>query len=628
MAGGIQTETVTTKIPARMDRLPWTRWHWLIVVSLGTVWILDGLEVTIKGAVGASLQDSIGFSTVQVAGSASIYLFGAISGALFWGYLTDRFGRKKLFIITLLVYMLGVTGTTLAGMFEVGFLTPYVWFAIFRFITGFGIGGEYSAINSAIDELIPARVRGWVDLVINGSYWLGTIVGASLGFVFLNTLPSGLAWRISFGLGGFLAIGLLLLRLYVPESPRWLMVHGREEEAEETVREIEEDVADYADLDELEEPDDDEAIELRERESVGFVTIARTLFGVYPRRSIAGGSIMLTQAFLYNAIFFTYGLMVTTFFGISPKIVPLFLIPFAAGNFLGPLVLGKFFDTIGRKVMIPLTFAVAGVCTIITGFLFWQGWIGNAIWMTVAWVVIFFFASAGASAGYLTISETFPLEIRAMAIAFFYALATGIGGVGGPYLYGILIASERRVEIFYGYAIGGGLMLFGALMHRLFGVEAAQESLEDVAQPLSAKDAEEERGEGDGPDEQAADEPTGRERDEVDEVGDEERERERGRPYGFRPSTTGGFWTMTGLPEQDSWLDSEIEALARALVEDGPAARQELRSRVRARYWGPGRFSSALREAERAGLVRRDGGRYEASDGAREAVGEPERSRG
>jgi MFS family permease/peptidoglycan hydrolase-like protein with peptidoglycan-binding domain len=484
----IAAETIRTTIPARLDRLPWSRWHWLIVFSLGTVWVLDGLEVTIKGAVGASLKDSIGFSTVEVAGSASIYLFGAISGALVWGYLTDRFGRQLMFILTISTYMVGVLGTTLAGLIHVG-ISAYVWFAIFRFITGFGIGGEYAAVNSAIDELMPARVRGWVALTINGSYWIGTVVGASLGFVFLQTLPSDLGWRLAFGIGGFLALGILLLRLFVPESPRWLITHGREEEAERSIEEIERRVREDDGVDELSEPSDDEALELRERESIGFITLARTVFGLYPRRALSGFSILVTQAFLYNAIFFTYGLMLTTFFGVSSTYVPLFLIPFAIGNFLGPLLLGPLFESLGRKVMIPATFWIAGALTILTGFLFWEQTLGNQYWMTVAWVVIFFFASAGASSGYLTVSETFPLEIRALAIAFFYAIGTAAGGIAGPYLYGALIATEARVNMFYGYLIGGGLMILGGVIHRIFGVEAAQKSLEEVALPLSAEEA-------------------------------------------------------------------------------------------------------------------------------------------
>ena len=488
----VTQKTVETKIPARMDRLPWTRWHWFVVFSLGIVWILDGLEVTIKGAVGPSLRESLNFTTVGVAGTASIYLLGAVSGALVWGYLTDRFGRQKIFIATIIVYIIGVTGTALTGLFAfTGEGYEYVWFAIFRFITGAGIGGEYAAINSTIHELIPARVRGWVDLAINGSYWIGTAVGAVLGALYLNIFPPDVAFRVAFGMGLILGLGILALRFFVPESPRWLMTHGYEDQAEETVRQIERDVMDKADLDELPEPDDEDAITLRERRSIGFVELGRTLFKLYPQRSVAGGMLLLTQAFLYNAIFFTFGLMLTTFFGVANADVGWFLIPFAVGNFLGPLLLGRFFDTVGRKTMIPLTFLTAGGLTVLAGLLFATGVIGSAWLMTLFWVGIFFFASAGASAGYLTVSETFPLEVRAMAIAFFYATATFIGGVFGPILFGALISGEQRWTVFWGYLVGAALMATGGLVHRRYGVEAAQMGLESVTMPLSAQEAEE-----------------------------------------------------------------------------------------------------------------------------------------
>ncbi len=498
------TDTVESDIPQRMDRLPWTRWHWLIIASLGTVWILDGLEVTIKGAVGASLKDSIGFSTVQVAGSASIYILGAISGALFWGYLTDRFGRKKLFLVTLGVYLVGVAITATAGLWVSGSLV-YWWFAVGRFLTGTGIGGEYSAINSAIDELIPARVRGTVDLAVNGSYWLGAAVAAALGYLYLSDLPSGLGWRLAFATGGFVGIAILMMRLLVPESPRWLMIHGRTDEAEEVMSGIEAKVAKHVDGD-LPEPGGD-PLEIRTRESTGFVEIARTVFKVYPRRTVVGFALMTSQAFLYNALFFTYGLMLTTFYGVSAASVGLFLLPFAAGNFLGPIVLGPFFDRVGRRPMIASTFVIGGVAAVIVGWLFQADVLGT--WtQTIAWVVIFFFASAGASAGYLTVSETFPLEIRAMVIAFFYAIGTGVSGIIGPWLFGQLISSESRMNVFYGYAGAGAIMVVAGIIHGTMGVRAEGQALEDVAAPLSAEEADEQQDEDDGRDEgEPRDEP-------------------------------------------------------------------------------------------------------------------------
>ncbi len=485
----VTEKRVTTKIPARLDRLPWSHWHWYIVAALGTVWILDGLEVTMKGTVGPTLRDQLGMTSGQVGIAASLYIAGAISGALFWGYLTDRVGRKRLFLVTLAVYMVGVVLTTLSWGF---------WsFVVFRVITGFGIGGEYAAINSAIDELIPARARGWVDLAVNGSYWLGAAIAAALGLLYLHLLPPDYGWRAGFATGAVLGVGILLLRRSVPESPRWLMTHGKEDEAERITSEIEEQVTSDDGVGPLSEPGKDQEIELRERRSIGFVELARTLFVVYPKRSTVGFSLMATQAFIYNAIFFTYGLILTTFYGVSTENVGYFMLPFAAGNFLGPLLLGRFFDTIGRRTMITFTYSLAGVLTIALGYAFTQNWLG-VVGMTVGWVVVFFFASAGSSAGYLTVSETFPLEIRAMAIAFFYAIATAAGGIVGPWLFGTLIGDgNSRDAVFLGYAVGGGLMLIGAVTEVIWGVAAEQRGLEDIAMPLSASEDSEEPNEED-----------------------------------------------------------------------------------------------------------------------------------
>jgi MFS family permease len=585
--------TIETKIPARLDRLPWTRWHWYVVAALGTVWVLDGLEVTIKGAVGAQLQTTLGFSTVQVAGSASAYIFGAISGALFWGYLTDRFGRRKLFFVTMATYLAGVSATALTGTWFSG--SKYEWFAAARVLTGLGIGGEYAAINSAVDELIPARVRGWVDLAINGSWWIGTAFGAAIGYLFLVELPAFWGWRAAFSLGGTIAVGILLMRIWVPESPRWLVTHGQEDEAERVVSDIEEDVAGYAD-EELETPSDEDAIELRQRRSIGFLTIARTIVKEYPKRGAVGFSLMTAQAFLYNGIFFTFGLMITTFFGVKPTHVGLFLVPFAAGNYLGPLTLGRLFDRIGRRPMIIGTFVVSGALTIIVGYLFAIGTIDSSLWATVAWVVIFFFASAGSSAGYLTVSETFPLEIRAMAIAFFYAVGTGLGGIVGPLVFGSMISTAHRFSVFYAYVIGGGLMLAAAMVEQAWGVAAEGRSLEDVAQPITAEEAERgTEGEGDG----------SRTRDRV-------QSRKDAQPPFRRRHLFSGLPTPIAYPPADRDVVREIDVLEQALREDGPASRQELRRRVRARYWGPGRFGGALRAAMSRGRIRRIGGqRYE-----------------
>jgi MFS family permease len=473
---------VETDVPARIDRLPWSRWHWLVVIALGSVWILDGLEVTIVGAVAGVLtqKSTLGLSASEIGLAGSIYVAGAVLGALFFGYLTDRYGRKKLFIITLLVYLVATTLTA--------FSTGFAWFAVCRFFTGFGIGGEYAAINSAIDELIPARVRGRVDLAINGSFWLGRLVGAigSLYLIDPNHFAIDTGWRIGFGIGATLAVGVLLVRQFVPESPRWLMTHGRADEAEKIVGDIERKVRSSTG-ERLSEPD--ETITVEQRESIGFGEVIRNVFGEYRRRSFLGFMLMMTQAFLYNAIFFTYALVLTTYYKIPVTSVPKYLIPFAIGNFLGPLLLGPLFDTLGRKVMIAGTYIGSGVLLAVTAYLFQQDAI-SATQQTALWCVIFFFASAGASAAYLTVSEVFPMETRAMAIAFFYAVATGIGGIVGPALYGHQIgaagASGNRDPLFYGYLLGAGLMILGGLTEVWLGVRAEQRSLEDIAAPVTA----------------------------------------------------------------------------------------------------------------------------------------------
>ena len=474
-------DVVETDVPARIDRLPWSRWHWLVVFALGAVWILDGLEVTIVGTVAAQLQkpQTLGLSPSELGLAGSIYVAGAVIGALFFGYLTDRFGRKKLFMITLLLYLVATASTAFAQNFAM--------FAVARFFTGAGIGGEYSAINSAIDELIPARVRGWVDLAINGSYWIGTAIGAAASLVLLNPkyFAIDVGWRVGFGIGVVLAVGVLLVRQFVPESPRWLMTHGRADEAEDIVSNVEQKVEDSTDGS-LPEPEG--TIEVRQRESIGFGPVIKAVFGEYKKRSFLGFMLMVTQAFFYNAIFFTYALVLANFYKVPAQSIGYYILPFALGNFLGPVMLGKLFDVVGRRVMISFTYIVAGVGLIILGYLFQQDSV-SATQLTVGWSVIFFFASAGASAAYLTVSEIFPMETRAMAIAFFYAVATGIGGIIGPALYGHNIATGNRTTVFYGYLLGAGLMILGGLTEVFIGVNAEQRGLEDVATPLTAEDA-------------------------------------------------------------------------------------------------------------------------------------------
>jgi MFS family permease len=468
---------IETDIPARLDRLPWGRFHNLVVVALGITWILDGLEVTLAGALSGALKASpvLHFSNVEVGLAASAYLAGAVIGAVFFGWLTDRLGRKKLFFITLSVYLVATAAT--AASWD-------IWsFAVFRFFTGAGIGGEYTAINSTIQELVPARLRGWTDLVINGSFWIGAALGAAGSIVLLDPalIDPEHGWRLAFLIGAALACIIFFMRLWIPESPRWLMTHGRAEEAERIVSSIE------GRLGVVAVPAELPRVRLRMRQSTPLAEVARTLFVLHRQRAYVGLSLMAAQAFFYNAIFFTYALMLTDFYAIPAENIGWYLLPFAAGNFLGPLLLGRLFDTLGRRPMIAFTYIISGLLLAASGYLFAQSLI-DAFTQTLCWMVIFFFASAAASSAYLTVSETFPLEIRALAIAFFYAVGTGIGGVAGPALFGALIDSGSRMSVFAGYLLGSVLMIAAGLIAWRWGVAAERKPLEHVARPLAFVD--------------------------------------------------------------------------------------------------------------------------------------------
>ena len=468
-------EAVRTDIPARLDRLPWSRWHWLVIIALGVTWILDGLEVTLVGSIAGALtsDDTLGFTTSQATAAGSFYLAGAVTGALFFGYLTDRFGRKKLFMITLGVYLIFTVATALAWGF---------WsFMIFRFLAGSGIGGEYSAINSAIDELVPARVRGRVALAINSSWWLGTAAAAGLTVVLLNVLEPAIGWRVGFGLGAILALGILFIRHLVPESPRWLLTHGRADEAEEVVRQIEDEVRKTQPN--LPEPEG-EPLEIEQRESIGFIAIAKHVMREYPGRGVLGFALMSSQAVLYNATLFGMVAIMTTFFHASEANAPLYIIPFAFGNLLGPWLLGPLFDTVGRKIMISSTYIISGAILLVTAWLFHQQ-VLSAATLTICWSVTFFFASAGASAAYLTVSEIFPMETRAMAIALFYACGTGVA-IAAPWTFGKLIETDSVTNVAIAFVIGGVIMIIGGIVEILLGVEAAGKPLEAVARPINA----------------------------------------------------------------------------------------------------------------------------------------------
>jgi MFS family permease len=479
-SGAHEDATITTDVPERLDRLPWSRFHWLVVIGLGTVWILDGLEVTIVGNIAPRLTEKgsgLGLNAGQIGTAAAFYVAGACVGALFFGQLTDRFGRKKLFLLTLLLYLLATIVTAFA-------FAPWFFF-VARFFTGAGIGGEYAAINSAIDELIPARLRGRVDLLINGSYWGGAALGSLATLVLLDTavLPAGVGWRLAFGLGAVLGVGILIVRRHVPESPRWLFIHGREQEADRIVGSIEEEIRDDTG-ERLPKPD--ETIEIHQRERIALRTIAATAFGKYPRRSALGLSLFVGQAFIYNAVTFTLGTALATFFGVSSGSVPVFFAIFATANLLGPLLLGRLFDTIGRKPMIAGCYLISAVLLTVTALLLGAGALTR--WSFLGMIVAtFFFASAGASSAYLTVSEIFPMETRALAIAFFYAIGTGAGGIVGPLLFGKLVESGHLSTAALGYLIGAVVMAWGGVAELLWGVAAENQQLEDIATPLTAQ---------------------------------------------------------------------------------------------------------------------------------------------
>jgi MFS family permease len=465
---------IETSIPARLDNLRWSGFHTRVVLALGITWILDGLEVTLAGSLAGALKESpaLHFSNFDVGVANSAYLAGAVVGALGFGWLTDRIGRKKLFFITLALYLTATAATALSW--------SVASYALFRFLTGAGIGGEYTAINSTIQELVPARYRGWTDLVINGSFWIGAAIGAVSAIVLLDpaVIAPDLGWRLAYLTGAGLGLIVFVMRMWIPESPRWLMIHGRPDEAHAIVAEIEKSATGHVQQQDLPK------IKIRMRDHTPLREVAQTLFTTYRTRSIVGLVLMGAQAFFYNAIFFTFALVLTEFFGIPAGQVGWYILPFAAGNFLGPLLLGRLFDTLGRRVMITLTYGVSGVLLAVSGYLFSIGAL-SAQTQTIAWMVIFFFASPAASAAYLTVSETFPLEVRALAIALFYAIGTGIGGVAGPALFGALIDTGSRNSVFAGYLFGSALMVAAAVVAWRYAIAAERKSLESVARPLA-----------------------------------------------------------------------------------------------------------------------------------------------
>jgi MFS family permease len=479
MASDVELREITTKVPARLDRLPWSRFHWRVVIGLGSVWVLDGLEVTMVGSVAARLTEKdsgISISAGQIGTAAAIYVTGACLGALFFGQLTDRFGRKKLFMLTLGLYIVATVSTAFA-------FTPIYFYAA-RFLTGAGIGGEYAAINSAIDELIPARQRGRVDLTINGSYWVGSAGGSAVALALLNKnwFPADVGWRLAFGLGAVLGLLVLLVRRNVPESPRWLFIHGREDEAEQIVEQVERGIEEESG-ESLAEPD--KAITIHQRRTIPFREIAKISFTTYRRRAVLCLALFVGQAFIYNGVTFDLGTLLHGFYSIASGTVPVFIIIWAVSNFIGPLTLGRLFDTVGRKPMITGTYVGSGVLAV--GLALYMASGNDNVWFfMVLLCACFFLASSGASAAYLTVSEIFPMESRALAIAFFYAIGTAIGGITGPLFFGHLIDSGDAGKVAVAFYVGAGVMILGGVAELFLGVRSEQASLEDIATPMTA----------------------------------------------------------------------------------------------------------------------------------------------
>jgi MFS family permease len=615
MSAIAEQRVVKTDVPARLDRMPWSRFHWRVVIGLGTVWVLDGLEVTIVGAIAPRLAEAnsgIHLNTADIGTAAAVYVAGACLGALFFGQLTDRYGRKKLFMATLGLYLAATVATA--------FATEAWYFFLCRFLTGAGIGGEYSAINSAIDELIPARNRGQVDLAINGSYWVGSAIGSLAALLLLDTtlFASDLGWRLAFGMGAVIGLGILVVRRHVPESPRWLFIHGHQEDAERIVDEIEEEVRRDT---EPELPPPGAEITIRPRETIPYRELARVALKRYPRRAILGLALFIGQAFLYNAVVFDLGTILNRFFDVGSASVPFYMAIFAISNFLGPLLLGRLFDTVGRIPMIAGTYLGSAALVAVLAGLLLNGSLTTWSFMGLV-LAAFFLASAGASSAYLTVSEVFPMETRALAIALFFAVGTGVGGITGPALFGNFIHSGDADLVAAGFFIGAAAMALGGLAELFLGVRAEQQSLENVAKPLTAEEAQ-------GLEPEAV-EPSDAERERDERVRRRSarlRARETAGPRRYRPGPGSGsaFYSpgmmgTAGTPSRSAAMarldrDREIEAICGALGTDDGVGPAELERRCGGRFWGPGRFRAALRDAIDEGRATRlPSGDYRAGD--------------
>jgi MFS family permease len=442
-----------------------------VVAVLSVTWLLDGLEGSLGGSLAGALKGSSGlsFTDGELGLISSFYLAGAVAGALIFGYLADRFGRRKLFTWTLLLYVCATAATGLSwNLFG---------FTLFRVLTGAGIGGEYAAINSAVDEIVPARLRGRIDLWINGTFWVGIILGGVACTVFLSPLMfrNELGWRLAFFTGVPLGVLVLFMRRYIPESPRWLIAHGGTNAAELVMASIESSVARQFGKRAIA----CDSIRLPVYAESTFRRALRLVVGPYRRRSLLCFGLMAAQAFFYNSVFFSLALVLLRYYGLPAARVGFFFIPIAAANCLGPMLLGPLFDTIGRKRMIAATYCASGVLLFVGSWLFYADRL-TLVSQVAWWSAIFFFASTAASSAYLTVSEVFPQEIRASAIAIFYAFGTIAGGVFGPLIFGRILGSGTRGLLFVGYGFGALVMVATGLAQARWGIAAERRSLEEL----------------------------------------------------------------------------------------------------------------------------------------------------
>ena len=464
-------EALETNIPLRLDRLPWSRWHLRIVIALGITWLLDGLEGGVGGSLSGALKQpgTLGFSDAQLGLSSTFYLLGTVLGALFFGYLADRCGRRKLFLWTLTVYVCATC------------LTAFSWnlltFTLCRTLTGAGIGGEYAAITSAVDELIPARLRGTIDMIINSTFWIGVMLGTLVATTFLSDHVFGLrlGWRLAFFSGLPIALVVLYLRRHLPESPRWLLTHGDRNQAEIVTREIE---ALASQGGKILTPVT-ATVHIPRGSTDVLRNTAHLFTGPRKGRAILCLGIMIAQSFFYNSVFFSTSLVLLRFYGVSAAHVGYIFLPIALTNFLGPALLGRFFDTIGRRIMVSASFCLTGIVFLIASVLFETGRLG-VVSQVAWWAAAFFFAASAAGSAYLTTSELFPQQVRATAIAFFYAAGTLFGGVLGPVIFGTLLNRGIRRHIVYGYIATAIVMILAGIAQAIWGVSAEGKPLEDV----------------------------------------------------------------------------------------------------------------------------------------------------